>query len=266
MISLHKKDLAVLQLVQAYFGGAGSIVKHGQDSLQYAIANVNQLTSVVIPHFDKYNLNTKKRADFYYFKMAVLCIKNKEHLTQEGLEKVVALKASLNKGLSEGSTLRLAFPNLSNSVHEAMPLIKEPAIPNPNWVAGFTAGEGCFLVKTSKSSSSKLGIGVQLVFQITQHSKDEELMKSLIPYLGCGRVVKDPKLSKVNFMVSKFSDIKDKIIPFFDRYFLIEGEKYKDYRDWCKVGDIMKTKYHLTKEGLDQVIQIKAGMNRGRSS
>jgi len=32
-------------------------------------------------------------------------------------------------------------------------------------------------------------------------------------------------------MVSKFSDIQEKIIPFFDRYFLIEGEKYKDYRD-----------------------------------
>jgi len=42
------------------------------------------------------------------------------------------------------------------------------------------------------------------------------------------------------------------------------GEKYKDYRDWCKVGDIMKIKNHLTKEGLDQVIKIKAGMNRGR--
>jgi len=28
----------------------------------------------------------------------------------------------------------------------------------------------------------------------------------------------------------------------------------------------MKTKYHLTKEGLEEVIKIKAGMNRGRSS
>jgi len=58
-------------------------------------------------------------------------------------------------------------------------------------------------------------------------------------------------------MVSKFSDIKDKIVPFFLTSTLIEGEKYKDYRDWCKVVDIVKTKNHLTKEGLDQVIQIK---------
>lgn len=62
--------------------------------------------------------------------MAVLCI-NKEHLTQEGLEKVVSLKACMNKGLLVGSSLKLAFPNLSNPVHETMPLVKEPAIPNP---------------------------------------------------------------------------------------------------------------------------------------
>jgi len=104
---------------------------------------------------DEYNLITKKRTDYYYFKKAVFCIKNKEHLTQEGLEKVVSLKACINKGLSDGSTLMLAFPNITNCLNDTMPLIKEPSIPNPNWVAGFTAGEGCFLVKTSKSSTSR---------------------------------------------------------------------------------------------------------------
>lgn len=40
---------------------------------------------VVIEHFNKYPLITKKRVDFELFKLAVLLIKNKEHLTKEGL-------------------------------------------------------------------------------------------------------------------------------------------------------------------------------------
>lgn len=178
---------------------------------------------------------------------------------KRGLEKIVAIKASLNKGLSD--ELREAFPNPSILIPR--PSVKEKKIPSPQWLAGFTAGEGCFLIKLSKSLNSKFGVGLQLVFQITQHNRDEELLNSIISYLNCGRLVKDS--NKVIFVVTKFSDIFEKIIPFFNKH-LVEGEKFKDFTDWCKVAHIMKEKNHLTKEGLDQVILIKKGMNRGRSS
>jgi hypothetical protein len=34
--------------------------------------------------------------------------------------------------------------------------------------------------------------------------------------------------------------------------------------DFCKAADLMKNKAHLTKEGLDKIISLKSGMNRGR--
>lgn len=37
-----------------------------------------------------------------------------------------------------------------------------------------------------------------------------------------------------------------------------------DYKDFCKVSQIIQSKAHLTKEGLDRIDQIKSGMNRGR--
>jgi hypothetical protein len=43
-------------------------------------------------------LITKKRADYLLFKQVLELIKTKEHLTQEGLEKLVAIKASINIG------------------------------------------------------------------------------------------------------------------------------------------------------------------------
>jgi hypothetical protein len=64
---------------------------------------------LIIYHFDKYPLITKKLADYNLFKQAFNLIKRKEHLTMEGLRSIVAIKASMNKGLSE--KLKVAFPS-----------------------------------------------------------------------------------------------------------------------------------------------------------
>jgi hypothetical protein len=48
---------------------------------------------VIIEHFDKYPLITQKRADFELFKMVVKMLNDKSHLTIEGIEKIVAIKA-----------------------------------------------------------------------------------------------------------------------------------------------------------------------------
>ena len=90
------------------------------------------------------------------------------------------------------------------------------------------SGEGSFMVNIKKSSTYKLGAGVELVFQITQHLRDEKLMKNFILYFGCGRLVKFDQ--KVNFIVTKFSDIIEKIIPFFNKYSIV-GVKALNYND-----------------------------------
>ena len=59
-----------------------------------------------------------------------------------------------------------------------------------------------FFVEIKKSKSTKLGEAVQLRLQLTQHSRDEQLMKSLVDYLGCGAVYKYREA--FNFKVAKF--------------------------------------------------------------
>ena len=46
-------------------------------------------------------LITQKRSDFLLFKKAINLIKGGPHLTSEGLTKIVSIKASMNKGLSD---------------------------------------------------------------------------------------------------------------------------------------------------------------------
>jgi hypothetical protein len=54
---------------------------------------------IIIEHFNNYPLITKKYKDFEFFKQAIVLIKNKEHLTIEGFNKILAIRASMNKGL-----------------------------------------------------------------------------------------------------------------------------------------------------------------------
>ena len=36
---------------------------------------------------------------------------------------------------------------------------------------------------------NRAGAGIQIVFQVVQHIRDEELMKSLVTYFKCGRYI-----------------------------------------------------------------------------
>lgn len=82
----------------------------------------------------------------------------------------------------------------------------EQKIPNPYWLAGFTSGEGCFDISVVKSRN------VEMRFRVTQHTRDEALLVSLISYLGCGHYSKGNNYGQ--YKTSKFSDIAHKIIPF----------------------------------------------------
>jgi hypothetical protein len=100
---------------------------------------------------------------------------NKEHLTSEGLDKIIAIRASLNWGLSE--ELKVAFPN---TVLVKRPLINSQLILDPQWVSGFTAGDGGFSIYVRSAKDYVLGEKVYCRFHIAQHSKDLELMQLLI--------------------------------------------------------------------------------------
>jgi hypothetical protein len=60
-------------------------------------------------HFDNYPLISAKVIDYTLFKKAFNIIKSQEHLNQEGLLRLIGIKASINIGLS--SNLKEAFPN-----------------------------------------------------------------------------------------------------------------------------------------------------------
>lgn len=136
---------------------------------------------------------------FWLWKKIILKMEPKKHLTQKGLDEIVSLKASLNKGL---------FPSLKNAFPNVIPAPRPPVenidIPHGGWLAGFASGKGCFFV--SKPVVSNSGSNhVQLVFHITQHKRDAILIKSFINYFGCGTFVVSTN-NKVQLPGGKFTE------------------------------------------------------------
>ena len=104
--------------------GVGGIYRDG-NCLQFRVESIKDLP-IVIKFFDEHPLITKKHADYLLFKLAMNLVLNKQHITMEGLKKIVAIKASMNRCLP--LKLKDAFPNI---IPVERPLVKNYPIPDP---------------------------------------------------------------------------------------------------------------------------------------
>jgi hypothetical protein len=97
-------------------------------------------------------------------------------------------------------------------------------------------------------------VKVQLKFTITQHTRDQVLINSLVDYFKGGLITKSRSTNV--FYISNLKDINQIIIPFFDKYHL-QGTKFLDFLGWCEAARIIQKKEHLTESGLKNLYLLK---------
>src|SRR5690606_10832278 len=121
-------DIALLEKIQRSLG-VGKIYEYDKNCIQYRVYSMEEL-KILINHFDKYPLITQKLADYLLFKQGLELIKtktkNKEHLTIEGLKKLLSIKASINLGNSVA--LKESFPDI---IPVNRPLVTNQSIVDP---------------------------------------------------------------------------------------------------------------------------------------
>lgn len=257
-IELHSRDLILLRKLHSFFGVGTIYEREDRNIAYYSVQSARDINNVLIPHFDKYPLITQKKADYLLFKQAINLLNLKARSNIEGIQKIISIKASMNTGLSDSLKV-----NFSNVLPVPRPVVSFEGIPHLNWLTGFVDGEGYFYVKLVENKNSSTGFSVGLVFSISQHARDEVLLTKFIDYLGCGKIERaSARPNGVTFVVYKFLDIKEKVIPFFQSYPL-QGIKFMDYQDFVKVANIMENKGHLTLEGLKKIKSLRSGMNKG---
>ena len=247
-IELHIRDLEVLKKIKEFFD-VGSVTvrtRNGKPTGIYSVQSLKDLTEVIIPHFKEYHLLTQKQADFILFSSLVNLMNNKEHLTEKGINKIISIRASMNKGLTE--SLKSIFPNI---VPVERPIINNQMIWSPLWLVGFVDGEGCFYLKITKKKQ------ISLSFSITQHYRDKDLFKIIKNYLTCGIMEEiSTRPNTINLVVSKLEDILNKILPIFQVNSL-QTKKSLDFHYFSKVCYLMNNKEHLTEKGYNEILFIK---------
>ena len=117
------------------------------------------------------------------------------------------------------------------------------------------------MIRVLNSPNHKLNKKIQLEFNLSQHARDEELMRGIANYFNAGSV--SLNRNAFVFRVVSFSELTENILPLFINY-PIQGIKYFDYLDFLKAVEIIRNKKHLTLEGLEEIQKIKEGMNSRR--
>ena len=133
---------------------------------------------------------------------------------------------------------------------------------DPNWLAGFVDGEGCFCVTVHRSSMMRRHGGWQLqpAFHVYQHRDHREVLEAVVSFFGCGRVrPKGPESSVLTFVVEALGDLEAAVLPFFEAYpLVIKGE---DFRVFAAIVRSMRAKEHLTRPGFERLVRLAYGMN-----
>ena len=224
-----------------------------KESAQYRISNLKDIINVIIPHFNKYPLQNAKSIDFNLWKACVVLVENKEHRNEEGLNQIIRLKSAQNKGLSD--RLKQAFSTVS--------ILARPSYTgtisglNPHWVSGFVDGDGSFTV----SIESKSGY-VNIRFKIGLHDREIPLVEKILEFFGgLGNIHKSSDRQVVYYTIGNIKDLNTKVISHFDTYKL-EGYKYNNYLIWREIFIQVKNKAHLTKEGFNQIEELRFKLNK----
>lgn len=130
-----------------------------------------------------------------------------------------------------------------------------------NYIAGFVDGEGSFSVAIIKNPSKKGGWLINPCFQVYQHENHREILELCQEVFKTGRIYRKSGTHPVlNFSIDSMRNIKERVIPFFDKYPLIT--KYDAYQKFREIVLAIDKKEHLTSKGFERLVRIAYSMNQ----
>jgi len=92
----HKRDIKLLYAIRDYFKCGVVRINH-DDRYEVRIRKIEHLKNIIIPFFEKYELQTQKKFDFIKFKKIINLIDKNKHLEIKGLLKIIEISSQMNK-------------------------------------------------------------------------------------------------------------------------------------------------------------------------
>lgn len=196
---------------------------HGVGKLYYSRNEINivvrsqdDITNVIIPHFDNYSLRGHKLSSYFIFKEVVLMMNNGKHLSPflQILELCYFTNHTTRRTLD---TKKAILDKISNKFGfvQFEPIIESNlSKPNSNpinndYMVGLVDGDGSFNFGF-KSTRRRIVPN----FTIVQGVEDRSVLEDVQSYLDCGKVY-DLQSQTSRYQVENVTDLVEKVLPEF---------------------------------------------------
>ena len=138
------------------------------------------------------------------------------------------------------------------------------------WVVGFVDGEGCFSCPIFENKPMTMRWQVQPQFAVVQSASSRDALEDLVRFFGCGKVYLNRRHDNhredlLRYCVSRHSDLRDVIVPFFQRNPL-RTSKRNNFEKLARVVELKDQGLHLTVPGLIEIAEIAETMNHRKPS
>jgi hypothetical protein len=133
--------------------------------------------------------------------------------------------------------------------------------PRIGWyLAGFADGEGSFNVSFRKRDDYSFPWKISLCFNISQ--RESAILSLFKRHLECG-TMRQREDGVWYYEVNNLGAIRSNVIPFFRRFGFLSAKRKRDFAKFVKLAELMEKRGHLTREGVEHIIDIRSDMNDG---
>jgi hypothetical protein len=214
-----------------YKGGHLNVDKR-TNAYNFLINSLSLILNTVLPHFASYPVMSAKYRSFFMFKRVVIMLKNKEHLTRQGLPRIIAIAYSMNTASTRTPERKqeilksLGFDNydegnLISSLEKEMQSGLNCDRLDPYFISGVADGDSSFYVSLKGNNR------IVPAFTIIQHKESKDLLCAIQSYFKCGALY-EIKPNYVRFVVEDISSLINIIIPHFESilFILFKGTNF----------------------------------------
>jgi hypothetical protein len=128
------------------------------------------------------------------------------------------------------------------------------------YLAGFADGEGSFNVSFRPRDDYSFPWKISLCFNISQ--RDPVILSLYKRHLGCG-TMRQRRDGVWYYEVNNLEAIRRNVIPFFRRFGFRSAKKKRDFAKFVELAEMMERGEHLTREGVERILDIRRDMNDG---
>jgi hypothetical protein len=97
-LSLNERDEDLLAGLQAFFGCGWIRQSRGDRTFKYEVRAISDLTSVILPHFERFPLRGDKARSLQGFAVVCRMIGQGDHLRRVGMREIVEIATEINLG------------------------------------------------------------------------------------------------------------------------------------------------------------------------